>query len=109
VKSDEATRYVHAGEKVHRRPSLTWPIAPPIVQTTVYGYPDTAAIDAVHDGVEPGYIYSRYGQSNSVELEEALAELEGGAAAVAMASATGVITSLFVALTSAGGGTCVGP
>lgn len=99
MEGDDATRYVHAGEEVHRQPSLTWPLAPPIFQTTAYAYPDTSAIDAIHDGVEPGYIYGRYGLPNSAELEAALCELEGGSAAVAMGSATGVITCLFMALT----------
>jgi cystathionine beta-lyase/cystathionine gamma-synthase len=108
VDGDDATRYVHAGEEIHRQPSLTWPLAPPIVQTTVYAYPDTAAIDAVHDGTRPGYIYSRYGLPNSAELEAAMCELEGGAAAVAMGSATGVITCLFVALTGTGQRVVVG-
>lgn len=105
---DDATRYVHAGEEIHRQASLTWPLAPPIVQTTVYAYPDTAAVDAVHDGTQAGYIYARYGLPNSAELEAAMCELEGGAAAVAMGSATGVITSLFMALTGAGRRVVVG-
>jgi cystathionine beta-lyase/cystathionine gamma-synthase len=96
------TRIVHAGDAAHRAPSLTWPVAPPIVQTSVYAYPDIAAVDAVHDGVAPGYIYGRYGVPNHVALEVALAELEGAEAALATTSGTSAIASTLFALLEMG-------
>ena len=101
---DEAlsTKVVHAGEHVHRAPSLTWPVAPPIVQTSVYAYPDIAAVDAVHDGDAPGYIYGRYGVPNHVALEVALCELEGAEAGLATTSGTSAIASTLFALLESG-------
>jgi cystathionine beta-lyase/cystathionine gamma-synthase len=96
------TRVVHAGADVHRAPSLTWPVAPPIVQTSVYAYPDIAAVDAVHDGETAGYIYGRYGVPNHVALEVALCDLEGGEAALATTSGTSAIASTLFALLASG-------
>ena len=96
------TRIVHAGDDVHRAPSLTWPVAPPIVQTSVYAYPDLAAVDAVHDGAAPGYIYGRYGVPNHVALEAALMDLEGAESALATTSGTSAIASTLFALLESG-------
>ncbi|RIK36415.1 MAG: methionine gamma-lyase [Chloroflexi bacterium] len=99
---DSATRVVHAGERVHVAPSVTWPIAPPIVQTSVYAYPDIAAVDAVHEGEAPGYIYGGYGVPNQSALEAALAELEGAEAAVVTTSGSNAIAVTLLGLTAAG-------
>jgi cystathionine gamma-synthase len=51
------------------------------------------------DGSYPGgYIYGRHNNPNRAHLEEALAQLEGGAAAAAFASGLAAIHSLFQAL-----------
>jgi cystathionine beta-lyase/cystathionine gamma-synthase len=102
VTQHDATRIVHAGEDVHRRPSVTWPIAPPIVQTSVYVYPDIESVDAVHDGESPGYIYGRYGVPNHTALEEALCALEGAEAGVATTNGTNAIASVLFTLTQTG-------
>lgn len=96
------TRVVHAGERVHTAPSITWPIAPPIVQSAVYAYPDVAAVDAVHDGTAPGYIYGGYGLPNQAALEAALAELEGADGAVVTTSGSNAIVTVLFGLTGVG-------
>lgn len=48
-----------------------------------------------HRFEEDGYIYTRTGNPNSTELEQKLALLEGGEAAVATASGMGAITSAY--------------
>ncbi len=45
-------------------------------------------------GEEPGYVYGRVGNPTETVLEEKLAELEGGEAALAVASGMGATTSL---------------
>lgn len=99
---DDATRYVHAGDQVHTQPSATSPLAPPIFQTTVYRYDDTAQIDRIQAGDEAGYIYSRYGLPNARALEAALADLEGAESGLATSSATSGILATLMALTSGG-------
>jgi cystathionine gamma-synthase len=94
------TRIAHAGEEPIR--SLTEPLVAPIYQTTVYSYPDVAAVDDVYEHRQPGYIYSRYGMPNHRLLESALAELENMDTGVATASGMSAITSVIFGLLSAG-------
>lgn len=103
-----ATQTVHAGERIHAAPSLTWPIAPPIVQTSVYAYPDIAAVDAVHDGAAAGYIYGGYGVPNHHALETALAELERAEGAVVTTSGSNAISTVLLGLTAVGAHVVVG-
>ncbi len=97
---EPGTRIAHAGEEPVE--SLTDPIVAPIYQTTVYGYPDVDAVDAVYEGRESGFIYSRYGMPNHRLLESALADLEGLEAGVVTASGMSAITALLFGLMSTG-------
>ena len=106
--TDDATRYVHLADDLHGEPSVTSPLAPPIFQTTAYRYDDTAQIENVHDGIEPGYIYGRYGLPNARALEEALAALENAEAGLATSSASSGILTTLLALTGAGDRIVVG-
>ncbi|CAN5526837.1 PLP-dependent aspartate aminotransferase family protein [soil metagenome] len=108
MSEDDATRYVHAGDRVHAEPSATSPLAPPIFQTTVYRYDDTDQIDRIHAGDESGYIYGRYGLPNARALETALAKLEGAEAGLATSNATSGILAVLIALTGAGDRLVVG-
>ncbi|OAV44363.1 PLP-dependent aspartate aminotransferase family protein [Lewinella sp. 4G2] len=67
------------------------PVTPPIhLSTTYLRNPDGT--------YENGYVYSRAGNPNRQALEEQLAELEGGAYALAFSSGMAAIQSLFLAL-----------
>jgi cystathionine beta-lyase/cystathionine gamma-synthase len=94
------SRIAHAGEE--KIESLTEPLVAPIYQTTVYSYPDIAAVDDVYEHREPGYIYSRYGMPNHRLLESAMAELENMDAGIAAASGMSAISSVLFGLLSAG-------
>ncbi len=94
------SRIAHAGEEAIE--SLTEPLVAPIYQTTVYSYPDIAAVDDVYERREPGYIYSRYGMPNHRLLESVLADLEGMDTGVATATGMSAITSVIFGLLSAG-------
>lgn len=107
-KTPPAGDAVHAADRVHARPSLTDPLAPPIYQTTVYRYPDSASIDAIHEGESAGYIYARYGLPNTVQLADALAELEGAETGFTATSATSGILATFMALANGGDRVVVG-
>jgi cystathionine gamma-synthase/methionine-gamma-lyase len=96
----DLTRCAHAGEE--RLDSVTEPLAPPIWQTAAYAYPDLETLDAVYDGRMRGFIYGRYGLPNHVQLERALADLEGAEDALATTSGMSAISALLFALLSPG-------
>ena len=96
----DLTRCAHGGEDL--LPSATDPLTPPIWQTAAYAYPDLDTLDAIYEGRERGFIYGRYGLPNHVQLERALADLEGAEAALATASGMSAISSLLFALLAPG-------
>src|SRR5438067_174459 len=67
------SRAVHAGREVRARE----PLAPPIVQASVYVFDDVEDYDAVASGRSPGHAYGRNSNENVASLEEAVAALEG--------------------------------
>ena len=73
--------------------------AVPIYQTTSYVFNDSDHAANLFSLAEPGYIYTRLNNPTNDVLEQRLAALEGGAAAVATASGTAAIaTTLMVIL-----------
>ncbi|WP_331235752.1 O-acetylhomoserine aminocarboxypropyltransferase/cysteine synthase family protein [Natronorarus salvus] len=77
------TRSVHAGQEPD---PTTGARAPPIYQTTSYVFEDTDHAARLFALEEPGNIYSRIMNPTNAMLEERLASLEGGVAALATAS-----------------------
>jgi cystathionine gamma-synthase len=81
------TKCVHAGRRID---PTTGAVAPPIhLSTTFEREPGYAA---------EGYIYSRSANPNRDQLEACLAALEGGASAMAFASGSAAVTTVFQAL-----------
>ncbi len=82
------TLAIHAGRAVD---PATGAVRSPIhLSTTFERDPD--------GGYARGYVYARYGNPNRAALEQALAALEGGAAALAFASGSAATMSVFQAL-----------
>src|SRR5436853_2255489 len=77
------TRAVHAGQ---RPDPYTGARAVPIFQTTSYVFEDTDAAAAYFNLQEYGNTYSRIMNPTVATFEERVANLEGGAGAVAFAS-----------------------
>ncbi|HUB80442.1 MAG TPA: PLP-dependent transferase [Bryobacteraceae bacterium] len=78
------TRAVHAGRHID---SATGAVTPPIYLSTTF--------ERSAEGEYPrGYIYSRDNNPNRRALEECLADLEGGAAALAFSSGLAVVTAV---------------
>jgi cystathionine gamma-synthase/methionine-gamma-lyase len=92
---DIATKLVHAGER--RGAPIGLPAAVPIYATSTFIYETMAEVDKVFAGEIPGYIYTRYGNPTVAALEEALRELEGGAAACAYASGMAALHAALMA------------
>jgi cystathionine gamma-synthase/methionine-gamma-lyase len=89
------TQSVHAGER-GPRPDYT-PAVTPIYNSVVYLYDEVEALHEILAGTRPGYVYSRYGNPTTAALEEAVALLEGGDAAVAFASGMAAIHAALLA------------
>ena len=94
-----STRAIHAG---HDPASAHGALNPPLYLNATYAFDSTRQGQARFLGEEPGYIYSRVGNPTESVLEERLASLEGGEAALAVASGMGAITSLIWSLVEAG-------
>ncbi len=81
----ESTRCVHAGSRLSQGASL----APPIFQTATFKLPTARMGARYSDAVAPSELYTRWGNPTLKQLEAALADLEGGEAALVTASGMG--------------------
>jgi len=102
AKSDPgtSTTAVHGGEPdVRDDRSLTTPI----VQSSAYPFADTAELVRYMEGeIERPHEYGRYGNPTVSAVEAKLAALEGGEAAVLMASGMAAITTTLLAMLRSG-------
>jgi methionine-gamma-lyase len=78
------------------------PLAPPIVQTSTFAFASSAEMRRYLDGDPELYLYSRYANPTVHELEQALAALEGGEAALALSSGMAAMSTAVISLVSAG-------
>jgi len=92
-----STRAVHAGERLPA-PDYT-PTTTPIHPAVTYLYDEMQDLDAVFSRAKDGYVYRRYGNPTTRALEIALANLEGGDAALTYASG---MAAMHAALLAAG-------
>ncbi len=88
-KAGFSTRAIHAGEK----PSETGAVVSPIFQTAPFEFKSADHAARVMGGSEKGYVYSRGLNPTTEELEEKMADLEGGEAALAQASGMAAISA----------------
>ncbi|MFI6579001.1 trans-sulfuration enzyme family protein [Nocardiopsis sp. NPDC050513] len=79
------------------------PLGVPIYQSHTFAFPDTEAMAASFEGAGPPFVYARYGNPTVAAMEDAVADLEGGAGAIASASGMGAITATLWALLGTGG------
>ncbi|MCU6707637.1 homocysteine synthase [Paenibacillus sp. J5C_2022] len=93
------TLSVHAGQEID---PTTMSRAVPIYQTTSYGFKDTDHAANLFALSEFGNIYTRIMNPTSDVFEKRVAELEGGAAALAVASGQAAITYSILNIAGAG-------
>ncbi len=93
------TLALHAGQVVD---PLTGARAVPIYQTTSYVFRDTDQAAGLFNLERAGHIYSRISNPTVAVLEERIAALEGGVAAVATASGQAALHLLIATLMGAG-------
>ena len=93
-----ATKAIHGGNRKNEFGAL----ATPIYQTSTFVFDNAEQGGRRFALEEDGYIYSRLGNPTNTVLEEKLALLEGGEAAMSMSSGIGAITSSIWAAVEAG-------
>ncbi|WP_025741153.1 O-acetylhomoserine aminocarboxypropyltransferase/cysteine synthase family protein [Aquimarina pacifica] len=94
-----ATEALHAGHDVTTNGGTR---AVPIYQTTSYVFNDADHAANLFNLSEPGYIYTRLNNPTNDILEQRLAALEGGIAAVVTASGTAAINTALLTLLKSG-------
>ena len=94
-----ATQALHAGHDVNQHGGTR---AVPIYQTTSYVFDNADEAAGRFNLSVPGFIYTRLNNPTTDILEQRLAALEGGIAAVATASGTSAIATTLLTLLRAG-------
>ncbi|MED4263830.1 methionine gamma-lyase [Priestia megaterium] len=93
------TKAIHAGyESKHHFDSL----APPIYQTSTFTFSSIEQGANRFSGAEDGYVYSRLSNPTVTILEERMAQLEEGEAALAFGSGMAAVSAVLIGLTKAG-------
>ncbi|MBY0124109.1 methionine gamma-lyase [Bacillus sp. S/N-304-OC-R1] len=77
-------------------------LAPPIFQTSTFTFETAQQGERRFSGEEEGYIYSRLGNPTVKMLEDRMAALENGEAALAFGSGMAAVSAVLLALTKAG-------
>jgi cystathionine beta-lyase/cystathionine gamma-synthase len=90
-----STRAVHAGERI--KPGNYTPVTSSIVPSVAYTYDSMDDLDAVFGNTQPGYVYSRFASPTVTAFEQAVANLEGGEAAMAFASGMAAVHAALLA------------
>ena len=78
------------------------PTSVPIYQTATFSSGDAEELAAVLSGEQPGYAYSRIDNPTVVALGDAVAELHGAEAGIALATGMAAIHASFLSLLRAG-------
>lgn len=78
-------------------------VSVPIYQTASYELGDTERFERLRNFSEAGYLYTRIGNPTVETLEQRVAALDGGAAAVAVASGMAAITYTLLNIAEGGG------
>src|SRR6266568_9020123 len=74
------------------------PLSVPIYQTSTFAFADPEACARALNDPGAGFAYSRYRNPTSLALEDAIAGMEGGAAALATSSGMGAINAVLLGL-----------
>lgn len=92
------SKAVYAAKGLNR----TSAISPPIWQTTTFGADSAEEFAEIAIATKPQEFYTRYGNPNHAMVEQTLAELEGGDAALVFSSGMGAIFSAIAGILQTG-------
>ena len=93
------TKAVHAGDDHEQHFGA---LSVPIYTASVFAFPGADEASAIHNEEKPGYYYGRLGNPTQTALEAAMAELESGKAAIALASGMAAISGVILSLVKSG-------
>lgn len=93
-----ATKAIHAGYDPNKHQNS---LTPPIYQTSTFTFSTVEHGANRFAGIDEGYIYSRLGNPTVTVLEERIAQLEGGEAALAFSSGMAAISAVLIGITKA--------
>ncbi len=93
------TTSIHAGRI---KDTMFGSLTTPVYQTSTFLFDDCAQGGARFAGEEEGFIYTRIGNPSAKVIEDKVAVLEGGEAAIVTASGMGAITSAIWTIANAG-------
>ena len=99
MNQNDQTLALHAGHNTSKTEGTR---AVPIYQTTSYVFDDTDHAANLFSLAEPGYIYTRLNNPTADILEQRLASLEGGIAAVATSSGSAALATTLLTLLKTG-------
>ncbi|NTW56475.1 MAG: methionine gamma-lyase [Chlorobiaceae bacterium] len=94
-----STRAIHSGYDPYEGPGA---LNPPIYLSSTYTFPTVEDGSARFAGEQEGFVYSRTGNPTTALLEQRIADLEGGEAALVTASGMGATASLLWTLLAPG-------
>lgn len=94
-----STRAIHLGYDPSQHEGA---LTPPIFMTSTFAFETAEAGSEMFRGERAGYIYGRTKNPTQTILEERMASLEGGEAAMAAASGMGAISSVMLTLLNPG-------
>jgi O-acetylhomoserine/O-acetylserine sulfhydrylase-like pyridoxal-dependent enzyme len=94
-----ATRAIHSasGPEVYG-PGMGAPIGTPIWQSSTFAFREPGEVADAATATRPETFYTRYGNPNFTAVQEAIAQLEGGEAALVTASGMAAIMLVFLGL-----------
>lgn len=93
------TKAVHAGEQPEK---FHGAISVPVYNSAVFAFSDTDEARQLHTYQKEGYFYGRLGNPTQEALERAMAELEDGEDALALASGMAAISTVILSLVKSG-------
>ena len=94
-----STKAIHAGEESLPK---TGPLIPPIYQNSTFQFETAEECVAAFTDEDSGYIYTRWGNPTQSVLENKIAVLEGGEAALATASGMAAVSTALLTLLAHG-------
>jgi len=94
-----STRAIHHGYDAYEGHGA---LNPPVYLSSTYAFRTVEDGSARFAGEQPGFVYSRVGNPTTALLEQRIADLEGGEAALVTASGMGATTSLMWTLLAPG-------
>jgi len=95
-----STRAIRAASRIPDAPQP--PLNVPIYATSTFEVSDAAELAELLEFARPGHSYSRYSNPTHSALEDALAELEGGEAALATASGMAAVHGVLLSVLRTG-------